>query len=117
MNEINTMKTELDAVYEAWKAELNDSEDKSRERFDEAHIGFFYDLADLGEYVADNSGSIEDFWAGREEHHLAYYFKFDYFAYGRDLEMNGDVYSIEERKPIGTAGHSLKGWHYFWTNV
>lgn len=114
---MNTMETELEAVYEAWQEEQADSADKGRERFDEAYIGFFYDLKDLAEYVVEESGSVADFWHDRSEHHLAYYFKFDYFAYGRDLEMGGDVYSIEERKPVGTAGHSMTGWHYFWANV
>jgi antirestriction protein len=114
---MNTMETELEAVYEAWQEEQGENADTSRERFDEAYIGFFYDLKDLAEFVLDGSGMVEDFWAGREDHSLAYYYKFDYFAYGRDLEMGGDVYSIEERKPIGTAGHSLTGWHYFWSHA
>jgi antirestriction protein len=114
---MTTTETELDDVYEAWKVEQDYSDQATRERFDEAYIGFFYDLEDLGKHVAEESGSIDDFWQGKDEHHLAYYFKFDYFAYGRDLDLGGDVYSIEERKPIGTAGHSIQGWHYFWANV
>jgi antirestriction protein len=114
---MSTTEEKLDDAYELWKDEQGDSSDNSRERFDEAYIGFFYDLAELGEYVLDGSGVLEEFLGGREDHSLAYYYKFDYFAYGRDLEYGGDVYSIEESKPIGTGGHSIKGWHYFWSHA
>ena len=112
-----TEETTLDAVYEAWKDLQVDDDETTRERFEEALIGEFYSYAELAEYILDESGSASDFWQGKDEHHLANYFKFDYEAYGRDLDFGGDVYTVELQLPIGTAGHTIKRTYYFWTNV
>jgi len=104
-------------VYEAWKDILNDDEDKTPEQFEQAFIGEFYGDEELGEYVAENMASVDEFWEGRGDHPLAGYFKFDYAMYGRDLQIGGDVYSIKIKVPMGTAGHMITRTYYFWTNV
>ena len=104
-------------MYEAWRAERDEDADQTRERFDEALIGEFFSHADLAEYVVDELDSVSDFWQGKDEHHLANYFKFDYEGYGRDLEWGGDVYTVELQLPIGTAGHTIIRTYYFWSSI
>jgi antirestriction protein len=99
------MDNATETIYKAWKHNTED-EDRSEERFEEVYIGQFYSLEALAEDVLYDSGSVDDFWEGKDKHPLAYYFRFDYEMYGRDLELNGDVYSIEQ------AGET----HYFWAH-
>ena len=101
------MDTATEALYKLWKDYQSPNADTSEETFEQAHIGQFYGYEALAEHVLYDSGSVDDFWQGKSDHPLAYYFQFDYGMYGRDLDLNGDVYSLE-----------LEGdQHYFWTNV
>jgi antirestriction protein len=112
--------TELrQAVYEAYKALQNDPDEMTEEQFDQAYIGEFFDTEELAHYLVDDAGIADpdDFWQGKEEHPLAPYYFFNYAMYGRDLDLNGDVYSVEIAVPFGTAGHTITSTHYFWTNV
>jgi antirestriction protein len=113
-----TVEAQLITVYKAWKAQLNDDEDKTLELFEQAYIGEFFDTEELAKYLIDDAGMADvDSIINKIDDSLAPYFRFDYAMYGRDLELGGDVYLIEERKPIGTAGHTISSKHYFWTNV
>jgi antirestriction protein len=115
---MNITDTAQQAVYEAWKAELNDPEDMTEEQFEQAYIGEFFDTEELAKYLIDDAGMADlDYMTSKIDDSLAPYFRFDYAMYGRDLDLGGDVYSIEIQVPFGTAGHTMKRTHYFWTNV
>jgi antirestriction protein len=111
-----TTETTLDDVYEAWKVEQDYSDQATRERFEEALIGEFYSYAELAEHVLEGTGDVDDL-LNKVDSHLAPYLTFDYQMFGRDLDLSGDVYTIELQLPIGTAGHSIKRTYYFWANV
>jgi antirestriction protein len=110
-----TTETTLDAVYEAWRSERDEDADQTRERFDEALIGEFFSYEELAKYVLDED-YVDDL-LNKVDDHLAPYIRLDYEGYGRDLDFSGDVYTVELQLPIGTAGHTIKRTHYFWTNV
>ena len=98
------MDTATETIYKAWKHNTSFT-DNSEERFHEVYIGQFYTLEQLAEHILEGTGDVESFWQDRGDHPLAYYYKFDYEAYGRDLELGGDVYSIEQAGEL----------HYFWS--
>ena len=113
-----TIEAKLITVYKAWRAQLNDDEDKTLEQFEQAYIGEFFDTEELAKYLIDEAGMADlDYMTSKIDDALAPYFRFDYAMYGRDLDFGGDVYSIQIQVPIGTAGHTLTNNHYFWTNV
>ena len=111
-----TTETTLDAVYEAWRDERDEESPLHRERFDEALIGEFYSHAELAEHVLDDTGDVDDL-LNKVDSHLAPYLTFDYQMFGRDLELSGDVYTVELQQPIGTAGHTIKRTYYFWSSI
>ena len=113
------VEAQLITVYKAWRAQLNDDKDKTLELFEQAYIGEFFDTEELAHYLVDEEGlaDADGFWQGKEDHPLAPYYFFNYAMYGRDLDLNGDVYTIEIAVPFGTAGHTITSTHYFWTNV
>jgi antirestriction protein len=113
---MTTTETTLDAVYEAWQSEQDAHTTHTRERFDEALIGEFYSHAELAEHVLDNTGDVDDL-LNKVDSHLAPYLTFDYQMFGRDLELSGDVYTVELQLPIGTAGHTIKRTYYFWSSI
>jgi antirestriction protein len=113
---MSTTETALDAVYEAWRDEIDEESDQSRERFDEAYIGEFYSLEELAQHVLEDNDylfSLEN----QIDQSLAPYITFDYAMFGRDLDLNGEIYTVELQLPIGTAGHTIKRTHYFWTSI
>ena len=99
------MDLQTETIYKAWKHSIQD-EDKSEERFEELFIGSFYSYEGLAESVLEGTGDVEEFWQNRSDHYLAYYFKFDYENFGRDLSLNDDVWSIDHDGM----------YHYFWNN-
>ena len=113
-----TTEISMDAVYEAWRSERDEDGDQTRERFDEALIGEFFDTEELAKYLVDEAGMADvDDLINKVDSHLAPYFKFDYAMYGRDLDFGGDVYTVELQLPIGTAGHTIKRTFYFWSSI
>jgi antirestriction protein len=115
---MSTIETAQQAVYEAWQDVFNDPEEATEELFEQAYIGEFFDTEELAKYLIDDAGMADvDGLINQIDDSLAPYFRFDYAMYGRDLDFGGDVYSIEIQVPFGTAGHTMKRTHYFWTNV
>ena len=87
-------KEPLDAVYQAWRSERDEDADQTRERFDEALVGRFYSYEALAEHVLYDTGDVDDL-LNKVDSRLAPYVIFDYQMFGRDLELSGDVYSVE----------------------
>jgi antirestriction protein len=115
---MSTIDTAQQDVYEAWKDVFNDPEEATEELFEQAYIGQFFDTEELAKYLIDDAGMADlDYMTSKIDDALAPYFRFDYAMYGRDLDLGGDVYSIQIQVPIGTAGHKITNNHYFWTNV
>lgn len=111
-----TTEQTLDTVYEAWQSERDEEGDLSRERFDEAYIGEFYSLEELAKHVLEDNDylfSLEN----QIDQSLAPYLTFDYQMFGRDLDLSGDVYTVELKQPIGTAGHTITRTYYFWSSI
>jgi antirestriction protein len=98
------MDTATETIYKAWKHNTED-EDKSEDRFNEVYIGQFYSLEALAENVLYDTGDVDDL-LNKVDSHLAPYVVFDYQMFGRDLELSGDVYSIEQEGET----------HYFWAH-
>ena len=67
----------------------------NEEGCNDAYIGKFRNRAALAEDIVDSTGELD-----KVPEHIARYF--DYDAYGRDLELGGDVREHND--------------HYFWTN-
>ena len=91
-------------IYDAWKGYQGPDAELSEEEFEANYIGRFYGYEALAEEVLYDTGIIETFDDLVNRHPLASYYRFDYQMYGRDLELNGDVYSIEIDGNL----------HYFW---
>ena len=101
-----TTETALDIAYKAWRDERDEDSDLSRQRFDEALIGSFYSYETLAEHVLFDTGDVDGLLC-KVDDHLAPYITFDYQMFGRDLELSGDVYSVE------VAFEK----YYFWSNI
>jgi hypothetical protein len=118
---------QITAIYKAWVKYTGNTKYEDPENSDDinaeawlsssgAYFGQYDNYVELAEAVVDDSGMASDFWQGREDHSLASYFKFDYEQYGRDLDLGGDLWSTEVEVPIGTAGHTMKQTHWYWSN-
>jgi antirestriction protein len=101
-----TTEQTLDAVYKAWVYGIDEDADQSRQRFDEALIGRFYSYEALAEHVLYDTGDVDDL-LNKVDSNLAPYVIFDYQMFGRDLELSGDVYSVELDDET----------YYFWSSI
>ena len=85
----------LDAVALAAFLEYENLEpDEIAEAFSDVYAGTFDNLAAWAEELADETGMLESV-----PENLRYYF--DFSAWGRDAELNGDIWTAET--PAGTA--------------
>lgn len=115
---MSTIDTAQQDVYEAWKDVFNDPEEATEELFEQAYIGQFFDTEELAKYLIDEAGMADvDSILNKIDDALMPYFRFDYAMYGRDLELGGDVYTVDTFKPLNNTGYKIRGTHYFWTNV
>jgi hypothetical protein len=101
------MNKETAELFEAWKQYQGERSDLSKEQFEIALIGEFSGYEELAEFVLEKSGLAEHFWEDKKDHSLARFFTFDYEDYGRCLDGEGDVYSIELQRSV----------YWFWTKV
>jgi hypothetical protein len=112
-----TTMTEITAIYKAWVEYTNDTKYEDADNEDEnnaeawlsssgAYFGQYDNYIEIAEALVDDSGAVDDFWAGKDDHSLAPYFKFDYEQYGRDLDLSGDIWALE------VEGKT----HWFWSN-
>ncbi|MEW7986976.1 MAG: antirestriction protein ArdA [Candidatus Thiodiazotropha endolucinida] len=75
---------------------LDDDPDEARKAMEECYSGEYESLADYARQLTEETGEIPE--------HLAFYI--DYERMGRDMELSGDIYTIE------TAYDEI---HVFWS--
>jgi len=95
------MTTATDPAWDALR-EFDDSFE--REWFEDNYAGHWDSLEEFAEDLLDQTGDLTALPEG-----LRSYFDFD--SYGRDLELGGDVFTIEAT----TTGY-LNGIYVFWNH-
>lgn len=81
-------------AFDAWASIEDDTEELSSERFAEAYLGEYSSVEDYGQELLDGIGIDIEALPGVPEH-LQPYIRFDTAAFVRDMELGGEIWTVE----------------------